>query len=93
MRPVFNFTATGQLEPEMKTPPAVRVNIVKSPADATPHVAGARTGTTFDFPVSVRSTELGRPLAIGIYQIEYEAVAEGRADLSPQEAEDASSTL
>jgi hypothetical protein len=92
LRPVFSFTATGQLEPEFESPPTVQVNILHTPPAAPQHVAVARTGTTFDFNVHVRSAELGVPLPVGSYQIQYAAVlgeekADSPADLPAQDTD------
>ena len=73
LRPVYNFTCSGHLDPNMILPPAVYVRLLESPEGMPKYKLGAGAGTNFDFNVHLKSTDFGFYLPNGDYKFEYSA--------------------
>lgn len=72
-RPVYKFTCSGRLNPEMENPPSVWVNLSEAPDDMPTFKLGSGTGTVFDFNAHIKSEDFGVPLPTGKYVLEYTA--------------------
>jgi hypothetical protein len=72
-RPVFMFTASGHFVPELASLPRVSVQLISSSRDMPDHRVYARTGTTHDFNIHVKSMQHNTPLPPGIYAFYYDA--------------------
>ena len=75
-RPVYNFTASGHLDPNFRMSPNLRIKLVQHPSGLPQHRLGAGSGTTFDFNVHIKSGEYKIFLPAGEYLFEYEATAQ-----------------
>ena len=73
LRPVYNFTCSGQLEPHMAESPSVYVELSQAPEKTPAYKIGAGTGTDFDFNAHIKSAEYGVALPVGTYLFEYSA--------------------
>ncbi len=73
LRPTFNFTCSGRLEPEMDEVPEIRGVLLAHPESLPEYKITASTGTTFDFNIHIRSQTYGVQLPAGKYRIEYQA--------------------
>lgn len=74
LRPAFNFTCSGRLEPHMLKIPDLTVALKIFPEGMPEHVVRFGTGTTYDFNIHVKSTDYGDYLPIGEYRFFYDAI-------------------
>ncbi len=81
LREVHLMTGSGHFEPELDIVPDLAVTVISSPDGCPPLNLTARTGTTFDFNVHVRSGTPGAKLPTGLYRIEYSAVCPDDSDV------------
>jgi len=79
LRPVFNATGSGKLNPPMSQVPRVSVSLIESPPglDKENFKCSPGAGTNFDFNVSFKSTAFGIQLPVGKYIFQYHAEEQG----------------
>ncbi|EPP4298156.1 hypothetical protein ACUP6R_003984 [Vibrio navarrensis] len=71
-QPVYNFTCTGRLEPEMqKKPSSTRARVDGKPRKCPEFNISCSAGTTFDFHVHIKSKESNVYLPMGLYVISF----------------------
>lgn len=73
LRPAFNFTAGGKIEPQFAdAPKLVDVELIDAPENTPLNKCRGGTGTTFDFSVHLKSEEYGVTLPRGTYRFKYQ---------------------
>lgn len=73
LEPAKMFTTSGHFEPQLTEIPNLKVALIRSPSDSPHYIIRSGTGTTFDFNIHLKSTDLGTRFPIGIYVFEYNA--------------------
>ncbi len=74
--PMYKFTCSGHLEPEMSNVPILNVELIESPIETPENSIHTATGTKFDFNVHIKSTEYGKHLPCGEYVFSYIAITD-----------------
>ncbi|EEI89713.1 hypothetical protein HMPREF0765_4618 [Sphingobacterium spiritivorum ATCC 33300] len=69
----FKFTCSGHFYPNLCRVPSLKVKLVSCPPGSPSHGLKIGAGTTFDFHIHIKSTEIGSLLQPGEYIFEYEA--------------------
>lgn len=72
-RPLYQLTGSGHFNPRLTSAPIISLEIVSTPPGTPETWIGARTGTTFDFNVHIKSREYGNKLPVGDYVFRYTA--------------------
>jgi hypothetical protein len=75
-RPVYTFTCSGHLDPNMDSPPNVKLRLLESPGNMPAYKLVAGAGTDFDFNAHIKSMGHEINLPAGSYVLEYIAKCE-----------------
>lgn len=89
-RPVYNFTCSGKLSPELDEIPTIRAKLIRHPNDVPSLKITSGTGTRFDFNIHVKTLLNGLQFPVGEYEFEYTAECNQEDNL--HNAENSSST-
>lgn len=87
LRELRSMTGSGRFDPQLDSVPHVTARMLSTPEGCPPIVVHARTGTTFDFNVHVRSTTSGVSLPVGLYTVEYSAECDANLVIDREDEE------
>jgi len=82
---VHTMTGGGRFDPQLDSVPNVTARVALTPEGCPPLVVRAKTGTTFDFNVHLRSATNGVALPVGNYVIEFSAECDAVIGLEDEE--------